>query len=254
LVPEQPQRHQQKEQHRRGVNHAHYPMEANMLIGPMPDQGQCHQQQAQMQHHVAMMQPIKTPHGHPQHAVAANQHLQANQSLPQQTVMPARPDVLRAHQKSQVEARQQPVATAQPMAKLRWPTSTSKGLAVAQLFHSRVALASIKNVRSNSLDLVTSTDDEGIRQGQNTCLRIPLNCQLPEEIPASLTEEQIAPLRNFLHVWRPQRHTPQPAGRKQCNVTIQVEVERASEIQQLVLPEEDLKRCKSFVESMTPPS
>jgi len=259
VVPGQPQQqHQQKQQHRRGANHAQYPMEANMMMGPMPDQGQFanYQRQAQLQHHAAMMHPMNAPHGHPQHALAANHHLHPNQSLPQQTLMQLRPDLVRAHPKSQAEARQH-VMAAQQMANVCMP----KGPAVATWLHSREAPAS-RNDRSNSLDLVTSADDDGIRQGQNTCLRVPLNYQLPEEIPASLTEEQIAPLRNFLHFWGPRRHSPPAEQRKLCDVTIQVEVELASEMQLPVFPEDDLKRCKSFLESysiakpvaMNPPS
>merc|ERR1711902_369087 len=104
------------------------------------------------------------------------------------------------------------------------------------------------NDESNALD--ASADDDSIRQGQNISLRVPLNYQLPKEIPASLTEEQIAPLRDFLQFWRPRRHSPALEQQKLCNVTLQVEVELALERQLAILPESDLKQCKIFLESL----
>mmetsp|Transcript_92912 Transcript_92912/g.184435 ORF Transcript_92912/g.184435 Transcript_92912/m.184435 type:complete len:715 (-) Transcript_92912:168-2312(-) len=245
FVGQPQQQHQSKTQHRRGANNqqAQYPMEANMFMGQMPDQGFANfQRQAQLQHHAAMMQPHSAPHGHPQHALAANHHVQPSQSLPQQPAMLARPDVVRAHQKAQAEAARQ---AALQMAKASVPHAPT----VATPVDFNIAPASTKNVQSNFLDPGTLADDENIRPGQNNCLRCPLNYELPEEIPASLTEEQIAPLRNFLRFERSRRRSPpQSDKQKVCEVTIQVKVELASDMRCPAIPADAQKHINNFLE------
>jgi len=235
VVAQPQQQHQSKQQHRRGINQSQYYMV--QMADQFPSAN--YQRQAQLQPPVAMMQPSHGPHGPPQQVVS-NQQLQPNPALPQQAAaMMARPDMVRALPKLQGEARQQLAAAAQHAVRV-----IPRGLAVPPALH-KAAMASSKNYRTSSLDQVTSADDEGITQGEKSCLQIPLNYEIPLEISTSLTEDQIAPVRNFLEFWHTRAPPPQLNKQKQCEVTIHVEV--ASEVQLPAL--DDLTKLKNLLES-----